>query len=177
VIRPSSLTRAQKRHLIQHFRIDVEDPVRFRRQDRFVALFIWIGPALALGLLWDGSPGSAAYHDKPFEILAWSVAGFFALGNIALWIALAIGTRPASCDKGYWWYILFRSQIRPRAPVLLRWIARISSVCVIGIAAATDRSMLALVWIAALAIDFAKDRWEDKAVRSELEQIAAFPPT
>ena len=85
MIDPESLTEKQTSFLLHQYGIDVRARVRFLRHFRFQWMFCWVPPTLALGLVWDGTPGSTAYSDKPSEFVVWCFVAFFAAGELLLW--------------------------------------------------------------------------------------------
>ncbi len=176
MINPDSLSPHQKRYLQQRYRLDVDEKVRFRRRDRFAIMFLWIGPLLAAGLLWDGAPGSPAYSAKPAEYATWSLVAFILFGSaivfLADWSRIRRG-RQGSQSSEFIWYTLFRHRIRPPTPGFVRWVGRASSLAIVLVAVLTRRPILAAAWALAIAAINAHGRWEDRIVRRELKNIEA----
>jgi len=134
-------------------------------------MLLWIMPALAIGLVWDGTPGSTAYSDKPMEPIAWCLASLFAVAELVLcfdhWKRPSAISLPAS----YWWFRLFRDRIGPVAPSGLKWAQRAGWYSVTLAAIVTGRPVLALAWLAPHLLNRLRSHREDKLVRSELQRI------
>ncbi len=176
MISPDSLSPHQKRYLRQRYRLDVDEKARFRRRDRFAIMFLWIGPLLAAGLLWDGTPRSPAFSAKPAEYAAWFLVAFLLIGRaivfLADWSRVRRGPQGSQSSE-FFWYTLLQHRIRPPIPAFVRWVGWASSLAIVLIAALTGRPILAAAWALAIAALHAHDRWEDRIVRRELEKIEA----
>jgi hypothetical protein len=171
MIRLEALSHEQKRFLLKRYRVDVDDPVRFRRRYRFAIMFSWIGPLLAVGLLWDGTPGSAAFSGKPAEFVAWCLVVFRVFGDAFLFAFAWKNARPGASDETYAWHSLFEDRIRPPAPPFLRWVGLSSSIAIVLVTALTGRPLLAAAWVCMIIASIARGSWGDRIVRCELDRI------
>ena len=178
MINPDSLSAHQKRYLQQHYRLDVDERVRFRRRDRFAIMFLWIQPLLAAGLLWEGTPASPAFSARPAEYATWSLVAFTLLGSAAVF--LADWSRVRRLQRGSQssevWYALFRHRIGPPKPAFLPWLGWANSLAIVFIAALTGRPILAATWVLTMAAVIVHGGWNDRIVRHELEKIERESP-
>ncbi len=147
MIGPETLSVNQRRFLLQHYQLDVEQKRRSLKNYLASEMFLWICPFLA-GL-----------KDAFLFLYAW----------------IQTKRRHWNTEPPPWiWYRLFADHIRPPSrSSLILWIGRAGFLAVLLVAIHTGRPVLAMVWALALVVEFAYDRWEHRVVRCALGGIEA----